>query len=87
MPLFDGARRRNRTGAKRTVSDSSSNGGDKVLNKPKLTSSGGGKTEMAKRTAVLLTVVTLVTAFPASNGSYADTEDLINELDRPSKYT
>ncbi|XP_062702027.1 hemicentin-1 [Aedes albopictus] len=87
MPLFDGARRRNRTGAKRTVSDSSSNGGDKVLNKPKLTSSGGGKTEMAKRTAVLLTVVTLVTAFPASNGSYADTEDLINELDRPIPIT
>lgn len=87
MPLLEDARQRKRgTGGKSTVSDSSSNGGDKVLNKPKLTSSRSG-TEMVKRTAVLLTVVTLVTAFPASYGSYADTEDLINELDRPSKYT
>lgn len=82
MPMLEGC---HQCGGKCSVSGTSSNGGDKVLNKPKLASYD--TTEMVKRTAVLLAVVALVTAIPASDGSYADTEDLINELDRPSKYT
>ncbi|XP_065086587.1 hemicentin-1-like [Ochlerotatus camptorhynchus] len=82
MPILEGCRQ---CGGKCSVSGTSSNGGEKVLNKAKLASYD--TTEMVKRTAVLLAVVALATAFPASDGSYADTEDLINELDRPIPIT
>ncbi|XP_055586991.1 titin [Uranotaenia lowii] len=65
-------------------------GNDKVgrLNKTKHTLSWGIH-KMVKRTAtVLLAAVALVMLFPApSEASYADTEDLINELDRPIPIT
>lgn len=80
---WKGTRRRTRGSSSRSSNDS-----DKVLNKPRLVQSlvSSIRTEMVKRTAVLLALVALVTTFPASAGSYTDTEDLINELDRPSKY-
>ncbi|XP_058467805.1 titin [Malaya genurostris] len=62
-----------------------SNESDKVLSKPKLGSCG--RMETVKRTAVLLALVSLVMTFPVSGGSYTDTEDLINELDRPIPIT
>lgn len=82
---WKGTRRRTRDSSS---SSKSSNDSDKVLNKPSLVQSlvSSVRTEMVKRTAVLLALVALVTTFPASAGSYTDTEDLINELDRPSKY-
>lgn len=81
---WKGTRRRTRDSSS---SSKSSNDSDKVLNKPSLVQSlvSSVRTEMVKRTAVLLALVALVTTFPASAGSYTDTEDLINELDRPSK--
>ncbi|XP_038122549.1 titin [Culex quinquefasciatus] len=83
---WKGTRRRTRDSSS---SSKSSNDSDKVLNKPSLVQSlvSSVRTEMVKRTAVLLALVALVTTFPASAGSYTDTEDLINELDRPIPIT
>lgn len=56
---------------------------ENVFNKPMI--GWSGKARKVKRTAALLALVILVVTFPTTGASYADTEDLINELDRPSK--
>ncbi|XP_055618631.1 hemicentin-1 [Toxorhynchites rutilus septentrionalis] len=66
-------------------SDGNGSGSGKAINKQILGFSR--KAEMVKRTATLLVLVFLVVTFPTSGASYADTEDLINELDRPIPIT
>ncbi|XP_055525427.1 hemicentin-1 [Wyeomyia smithii] len=76
---------RGKTPGRFDSSSADSKKSDKELNKPE--HGFASALETAIRTAMLLAVVALVMTFPVCDGTYADAEDLINELDRPIPIT